>query len=356
VLSYAHLGRITRSAFFAVLGLLALSASAAASSPRLGGRVLRQGMSGNDVRALQQDLTLLGISTPADGDFGPITAGNVKRFEQRFQLHVNGIVTSGFMRALRAALADRASTSSATGGAGMAQLQTQSGKTSNTAGSSAQLGDRTLRLGMTGNDVRQLQLDLNAAGYATSADGQFGQLTKQSVIAFQRAHNLAATGTVTTAVIQALQTAISQIDNAPAPPAKARLNPDGTVTAPANAPAAVREVIAAANQIAFKPYIYGGGHGTWIDSGYDCSGSVSFALHGGGLLNQTEDSSELESYGSAGAGQWITLWANGGHVYMEVAGLFFDTAAQSSSNGNDRWSATRISPTGGYVVRHPTGL
>jgi hypothetical protein len=83
---------------------------------------------------------------------------------------------------------------------------------------------------------------------------------------------------------------------------------------------------------------------------------VSYALHGGGLLSSPEDSSQLESYGSAGPGQWITIWANPGHAYMRIAGLFFDTAAQSSSNSNDRWSTTRPSPIGGYVVRHPDGL
>jgi hypothetical protein len=114
-------------------------------------------------------------------------------------------------------------------------------------------------------------------------------------------------------------------------------------------------VIAAANQIAFKPYIYGGGHGRWIDSGYDCSGSVSYALHGAGLISAPEASGELESYGAAGPGQWITIWANAGHTYMRIAGLYFDTAAQSRTNNNDRWSARRISPVSGYVVRHPSG-
>ncbi len=127
------------------------------------------------------------------------------------------------------------------------------------------------------------------------------------------------------------------------------------MTAPPNAPPAVVSVIAAANQIAFKPYRYGGGHGSWIDSGYDCSGSVSYALHGGGLISSPEDSTELESYGASGAGQWITIWANAGHTYMEVAGLWFDTASQRSTNRWDRWSATRISPLSGYVVRHPVG-
>jgi hypothetical protein len=118
----------------------------------------------------------------------------------------------------------------------------------------------------------------------------------------------------------------------------------------------VKEVIAAANQIATLPYIYGGGHAQWNDTGYDCSGSTSFALHGAGLINAPQDSGELESYGQPGPGVWITLWANAGHVYMNIAGLWFDTAAQSSSNGQDRWSTTRISSASGFVERHPGGL
>ena len=134
------------------------------------------------------------------------------------------------------------------------------------------------------------------------------------------------------------------------------LTPQGLAVAPANAPAVVKAVIAAANQIATLPYIYGGGHASFNSTGYDCSGSTSFVLHAAGLLTSPEDSGELESYGEAGAGTWITLYANGGHVYMNIAGLWFDTAAQSSSNGNDRWSTTRISPSSGFVVRHPVGL
>jgi hypothetical protein len=130
---------------------------------------------------------------------------------------------------------------------------------------------------------------------------------------------------------------------------------NGLAVAPADAPQVVQNVIAAANKIAFKPYIYGGGHGTWNDAGYDCSGSTSYALHGGGLLSSSLDSTGFESYGSSGAGQWITLWANGGHVYMDIAGLWFDTAAQSSSNNNDRWSTTRVDQPDGYIERHPTG-
>ena len=139
----------------------------------------------------------------------------------------------------------------------------------------------------------------------------------------------------------------------PPPVGKAHLNSDGTASAPSDAPAVVKAVIAAANRIAHKPYIYGGGHGGWNDRGYDCSGSVSYALHGGGLLSSPEDSTGLESYGSAGRGRWITIWANSGHVYMYVAGLRFDTSAQGEAGS--RWSDHGRS-NAGFVERHPRGL
>jgi peptidoglycan hydrolase-like protein with peptidoglycan-binding domain len=214
-------------------------------------------------------------------------------------------------------------------------------------------------MGMSGHDVRVLQDFLTRAGFPTGIDGDFGSGTRQNVVAFQRSEQIQPNGVVSLAVAHALRMAVAaqtRSTAASAPAGKAVLNSNGTATAPANAPAAVKNVIAAANRIAFTPYVFGGGHGSFSSSGYDCSGSVSYALHGGGLLSSPEDSSQLESFGSSGNGQWITLWANAGHVYMQVAGLFYDTAAQSSSNNHDRWSTTRPSPTSGYVVRHPAGL
>jgi hypothetical protein len=115
----------------------------------------------------------------------------------------------------------------------------------------------------------------------------------------------------------------------------------------------VQAIIAAGNRIATLPYIYGGGHGSWTDAGYDCSGSVSFALHGGGLLSAPLVSGDFESWGAAGPGQWITIYANGGHVYMVIAGLRFDTSGQSGAG--TRWQANMVSGAG-FVVRHPVGL
>ena len=122
---------------------------------------------------------------------------------------------------------------------------------------------------------------------------------------------------------------------------------------PARGPESVKRIIAAGNRIAFKPYIYGGGHGRWDDNGYDCSGSVSYALHGAGLLKVSRDSTGFESFGQSGYGKWVSIFANAGHVYMMVAGLRFDTSG--ASNGGSRWqSDTR--PPSGYVIRHPRGL
>lgn len=230
-------------------------------------------------------------------------------------------------------------------------------------GDSEHMGDRILREGMSGHDVRVLQDFLTRAGYTTPVDGQFGAGTKKNVIRFQQAHGLTPDGVVTWDVSQALRAAAgtttsstsssSPTTTIPAPVGKATIQ-GGLAVAPSDAPASVEDVIAAANKIAFKPYIYGGGHGSFNDSGYDCSGSVSYALHGGGLLSSPEDSSQLESYGSAGRGTWITIYANAGHTYMMVAGLRFDTSAQDSGRGS-RWTTQGRSGSG-YVVRHPSGL
>jgi cell wall-associated NlpC family hydrolase len=135
---------------------------------------------------------------------------------------------------------------------------------------------------------------------------------------------------------------------------RARLVGDRAV-APAGAPAAVKRVIAAANHIRTLPYIWGGGHGRWQDSGYDCSGAVSYALHGGKLLTTPLTSGSFEAFGEAGAGRWISIYANASHAYMVVAGLRFDTAGDTSGTG-PRWHpTTAAAATGRYVVRHPVG-
>jgi peptidoglycan hydrolase-like protein with peptidoglycan-binding domain len=222
------------------------------------------------------------------------------------------------------------------------------------------MGDRILKPGMRGHDVRVLQDYLTKAGFSTAVDGQYGTTTKHHVVAFQRAHHERANGVVTWSVSQSLRAAVASASSSTSTSTPATLPTgsrarlvNGQAIAPASAPTAVKNAIAAANRIATRPYVYGGGHGSFNSSGYDCSGSVSYALHGGGLLGTTEDSSELESYGSSGGGKWITIYANAGHAWMMIAGLRFDTAAQSSTGGN-RWTTAGRSSSG-YVVRHPAG-
>jgi cell wall-associated NlpC family hydrolase len=135
--------------------------------------------------------------------------------------------------------------------------------------------------------------------------------------------------------------------------AVATLVGDGTAAAPAGAPQQVVNLIAAANRIATLPYRYGGGHGSFDDKAYDCSGSVSYALHGAGLLDTTLDSTSLMTWGRSGAGQWITIYANKGHTFLVVAGLRFDTSGQKTTGS--RWQPLDRTLKG-FVVRHPDGL
>ncbi len=131
------------------------------------------------------------------------------------------------------------------------------------------------------------------------------------------------------------------------------VNSGGMVQPPAGAPAAVGQVMAAGNAIATLPYVWGGGHGSFQASGYDCSGSVSYALAAAGLLSSPLDSTGFESWGLPGPGQWITVYANAGHAFMVVAGWRFDTVALAQ--GGTRWSQS-MTDTSGFVARHPPGL
>jgi cell wall-associated NlpC family hydrolase len=129
---------------------------------------------------------------------------------------------------------------------------------------------------------------------------------------------------------------------------------NGTIPIPANMPEAVQRVIAGGNAIADFPYVFGGGHASFVDNAYDCSGSVSYALAAGGLIGVPETSGELEHWGLPGPGRYISVYANAGHAYMYVDGVLFDTAGRSGVYAS-RW---QVAPTdnAGYVVRHPPGL
>ena len=138
------------------------------------------------------------------------------------------------------------------------------------------------------------------------------------------------------------------------PTAKARLLPNGMLVPPKSAPIQVKNVIAAANKIRTKPYIFGGGHARWWDRGYDCSGSVSYALHGGEFLESPLPSGPMEKWGLAGSGRWITVYANAGHAYAVIAGVRWDTSGDTNETG-PRWH-TDLRDNVGFVARHPEGF
>jgi peptidoglycan hydrolase-like protein with peptidoglycan-binding domain len=333
------------------------AAVAKRSSQHLGDRALRAGASGSDVRELQKALRKAGFSVKVDGQFGPSTVRAVKRFQRAAQLTPSGTVGRKTVAALRAAArAGSANVSSKNGGTAAARSRNRG------RGRAKSLGDRVpVKRGMHGHDIRVLQDLLGNAGYDVVIDGEFGSRTFKAVEDFEGAHQRPVDGIMDADDITALRAAAAAgpaVTPAAAAPAvnngpQATVGPDGLAVAPAGAPPQVQAIIAAGNQIASKPYVYGGGHGKWNDTGYDCSGSVSFALHGAGLLDEAMPSGSFTSWGDPGPGQWVTIYANGGHMYMVVAGLRFDTSGRS--NHNTRWQAEQRS-SAGYTVRHPPGL
>jgi hypothetical protein len=227
-------------------------------------------------------------------------------------------------------------------------------------------GSRPLAQPMRGKDVKVLQQLLTRWGLPTAADGQFGRHTKLRVRSWERNSDRRIDGRVSLSDAVALRTAVARGERLPgtevpaddhsttaAPTEKATIGPDGLAIAPASAPAEVQAIIAAGNEIHAKPYKYGGGHGRWDDTGYDCSGSMSYAFHGAGMLDQALDSTGFMSWGEPGKGTWVTTYANSGHSYMIVAGLRFDTSGRAEDGS--RWHTDMRSATG-YTVRHPPGL
>lgn len=326
--------------------------SSAEAGQKLGSRALREGVSGADVAELQKLLRKAGFKTDTDGVFGASTKRAVQRFQRAARLETSGVVGKKTVEALV-----KATTAGAHRSIGGFDSEEGAGRTRS-------LGDRIpLRRGMHGHDVKVLQDYLRRAGVRTSVDGAYGRGTSRAVRKFEALQERKPDGVMNAGDIDALRGAVEGDRGlAPAQPTKAaelapgdraQVGDDGLAIAPANAPEAVKQIIAAGNAIATKPYRYGGGHGKWQDTGYDCSGSVSYALHGAGLLDESMPSGGFMDWGDEGAGQWVTIYANEGHMYMEVAGLRFDTSGRQKTGS--RWqSASRSSE--GFTVRHPPGL
>jgi peptidoglycan hydrolase-like protein with peptidoglycan-binding domain len=274
---------------------------------------LKKGARGKRVRQLQRAL-----GVPADGIFGKGTRRAVKRYQRRNGLTVDGVAGPQTLGAL---------------GVGSRSARRGGG-----SGGKA----RTRNVASRGGGVRELQRALGVP-----ADGAFGPQTASAVKSYQRRKGLVADGVVGPQTRAALGIGPGKVLKR-----KSR-GGSGGASGGGRKARAIAAVIRAGNRIANHPYKYGGGHGSWTDSGYDCSGSISYALHGGGLLRSPLDSSGFMSYGRPGPGRHITIYANAGHAYMVVKGRRFDTSARSQTGS--RWS-NEMRSSAGYVARHPAGF
>ncbi|HEY3959284.1 MAG TPA: peptidoglycan-binding protein [Solirubrobacteraceae bacterium] len=324
--------------------------SASGATSEDGESTQTQKSAGNRVQRLQAALHV----TP-DGDFGPETEAAVRRLQARHGLSVDGVVgpatwneigvsdeetltpPPSALPAATHAHASHADDASATG----ASTVDAADSTASPEGESSAGG---------GNAVSRLQAALHL-----TPDGDFGPATEAAIRRLQARHGLTVDGVVGPATWGLL--GVSGESTLKPPPSAAAQGATGDSTSSTagggEGEGVVARVIAAANEIATRPYVFGGGHGSFQSAGYDCSGSVSYALHGGGLLSSPEDSTGLESFGEAGPGKYITIYADAEHAWMTIDGRRYDTIALQET-GN-RWSDSMTS-TAGYVVRHPAGL
>jgi Putative peptidoglycan binding domain len=277
------------------------------------GAAAEAAQSKSEVRGLQRKLGI-----PADGVFGPQTKRAVRRFQRRHGLAADGIVGPVTRRALGL-------------GAGPVLKRERRGGRRR---SSRRASHRSSR---GGGGVRALQRALGLP-----ADGVFGPQTESAVRRFQRRRGLAADGVVGPITRRALGLGSGETLK--------RESEGGTG---GGGGGTLRRLIRAANRIADAPYKFGGGHRRFDDSGYDCSGSLSYALHGAGLLTYALDSTGFMRYGDPGPGRHVTIYANPNHAFMVVDGRRYDTSALRETGS--RWTSTPRSPDG-FVVRHPPGL
>ncbi|MDQ3721244.1 MAG: peptidoglycan-binding protein, partial [Actinomycetota bacterium] len=283
------------------------------------------------VRALQ---AALGLSP--DGDFGPSTETALRRWQRERGLPVDGVAGPQTLAALKL-------------GSGKVLKRERPArrrhKRSRAAKPRTRFAGARTRRARRGGGVRALQSALGL-----SADGVFGAATEKALRRYQKSKGLPVDGVAGPATRRALRLGPGKTLKRNRPH---RRRSRGGGGGGGGGSSTVARVLAAANRIATKPYRYGGGHGSFDDSAYDCSGSVSYALHGGGLLSAPMASGAFMSYGAPGPGKHITIYATSGHMYMTINGRRFDTSARRQSGS--RWGGPRRAG-GGYVVRHPPGL
>jgi peptidoglycan hydrolase-like protein with peptidoglycan-binding domain len=282
------------------------------------------------VQRLQSALKLA-----VDGNFGPETEAAVRRLQARHGMTVDGIVGPETWSAL--GIHGQETLTPPPSALPRHHSHHHAARAATTEGGGEVSGDA----------VERLQKALKI-----SVDGEFGPATESAVKRLQARHGLTPDGVVGPATWSVLGIN-SEGTLTPSASVKEASAEGSSSSAGGGGSGVVARIISAGDEIATRPYVWGGGHGSFISEGYDCSGSVSYALHGAGLLSSPEDSSALESYGEAGPGREVTIYANAGHAFMVVDGKRFDTVALSET-GN-RWSSSMTS-TAGYVARHPAGL